>query len=78
MATKYFVFKSSLTHTTGAWNHTSDSFSTYDQALTKLYATMKDNTSNANIECVNCVILNEHGQILKNEYFERKFEETEE
>lgn len=74
MATKYFVHKSALTHTDQKWEHTTSSFSTYDQALTNLYQQMKDHTSNANTECVNCILKNEHGQIFKNEYFERTFE----
>lgn len=73
MATKYFVHKTALTHTTGAWAQTIGSFSTYDLALTNFYATMKDNTSNDNVECVNCLITNEHGQVFKNDYFERQY-----
>ena len=74
MAQMFFVVTSSLLHTTQKWTHNSESFSTENAAMSRHHKYLSDMYTNANVECCNSIVKNEHGAILDNKYFENHFE----
>jgi hypothetical protein len=75
MTPTYFVVLTNHNKETGkTGTKTINEFSTFDLALTNFYSAMKDNTSNSKIDYCNCMVINEHGVVLKNDFYEEHVE----
>ena len=73
-ATYFVVLTNHNKETDKTGSKTISEFSTLDNALTSFYATMKDNTGNSKIDYCNCMVINEHGAVLKNDFYEEHVE----